>query len=312
VIGLIAGAFVALPVFVWVENRVKAPMVQFDLLSDRNFLGAVVVALVITFSMMGVFFFLALYMQDILGYSPLEAGIRFLPSTVMIVGVAPVAGRLADRFGPRWLIAGGLLLVSASLLTFSGIAVDSSYLDLLPGFMLLGIGIAMTMSPMTSAAMNAVPVQKAGIASGVLSMFRMVGGSLGIAVTGAIFQGLLSSRLDSLLGGSGISAAQRETVSEQLGGGLVGHLAGLDGAQARQVADAGNEAFVYALGNAMTVSAAIAFAGAVVGAVAIRAKRKGDTEVSVEATEAAVNPGGSALAAEERELAAAGLAERAS
>jgi EmrB/QacA subfamily drug resistance transporter len=309
VIGLIAGALVALPVFVWVENRVKAPMVQFDLLSDRNFLGAVVVALIITFSMMGVFFFLALYMQDILDYSPLEAGVRFLPSTVMIVGVAPVAGRLADRFGPRWLIAGGLTLVSISLLTFSGIAVDSSYLDLLPGFMLLGIGIAMTMSPMTSAAMNAVPVQKAGIASGVLSMFRMVGGSLGIAVTGAIFQGLLSSKLDGLLGGSGISAAQRDTVAEQLGGGVVGHLRGLDGAQARAVADAGNEAFVYALGNAMTVSAAIAFAGAVVGAVTIRAKRKGEDQVSVEATEAAVNPGGSALAAEERELAAAGARE---
>jgi hypothetical protein len=143
-------------------------------------------------------------------------------------------------------------------------------------------------------------------------MFRMVGGSLGIAVTGAIFQGLLSSRLDNLLGGSGITAAQRETVSEQLGGGVVGHLPGLDPAQAKEVASAGNEAFVYALGNAMTVSAAIALAGAVVGAVAIRAKRRGDAEVSIEATEAAVNPGGSALAAEQRELAAAGAAERAS
>ena len=196
-------------------------MVQFDLLSDRNFLGAVVVALIITFAMLGVFFFLALYMQDILGYSPLEAGIRFLPSTLMIVGVAPVAGRLSDRFGPRWLIAGGLLIVAASLFSFSRIAVDSSYLDLLPGFMLLGIGIAMTMSPMTSAAMNAVPVQKAGIASGVLSMFRMVGGSLGIAVTGAIFQGLVSSRLDSLLerdrGHRGPAAVDLRTARRRLG-----------------------------------------------------------------------------------------------
>ncbi|HEV2727956.1 MAG TPA: MFS transporter, partial [Solirubrobacterales bacterium] len=128
IIALFAAAAIALPAFVFVENRVKAPMVQFDLLSDRDFLAAVVVAMIISFAMLGVFFFLALYMQDILHYSPLEAGVRFLPSTLMIVAVAPVAGRLSDRFGPRWLIAGGLVLVAASLFSFSQIAVDSTYL----------------------------------------------------------------------------------------------------------------------------------------------------------------------------------------
>ena len=190
---LFAGAGLGLAAFVAIEERVKVPMVEFRFFSDRNFLGAVIVALIVSFAMLGVFFFLALYMQNILGYSPLEAGVRFLPSTLMIVGVAPVAGRLSDRFGARWLIAGGLAIVAASLYSFSGIAVDSNYLDLLPGFTLLGIGIAMTMSPMTSAAMNAVAVEKAGIASGVLSMFRMVGGSLGVAVTGAIFQGAVGN-----------------------------------------------------------------------------------------------------------------------
>jgi MFS family permease len=258
--------------------------------------------MIISFAMLGVFFFLALYMQDILGYSPLEAGVRFLPSTLMIVGVAPVAGRLSDRFGPRWLIAIGLTIVAASLFSFSHIAVDSTYLDLLPGFMLLGIGIAMTMSPMTSAAMNAVPVQKAGIASGVLSMFRMVGGSLGVAVTGAIFQGLVTSKLDSLLSGSGVTAAQRDAVSEQLGGGTVAQVPGLSAAQAKEVTTAGGEAFVYALGHAMTVSAFVALLGAVIGATAIRAKAKGHT--SVEAAEAEANPGGEAIAAEEAQEAA--------
>jgi MFS family permease len=274
-------------------------MVQFDLLADRNFLGAIVVAMIISFAMLGVFFFLALYMQDILGYSPLEAGVRFLPSTLMIVLVAPIAGRLADRFGPRWLIGGGLLLVAASLFTFSGIAVDSTYLDLLPGFMLLGIGIAMTMSPMTSAAMNAVPVQKAGIASGVLSMFRMVGGSLGVAVTGAIFQALVSSQLGTLLTGSGISSAQQSGIADSLGSGSVSAaLNGLDPAQAKEATAAGGEAFVYALGNAMTVSAIVALAGAAIGVLAIRAKSRGET--TVEAAEAVASPGGSAIAAGER------------
>ncbi len=153
--------------------------------------------------------------------------------------------------------------------------------------MLLGIGVAMTMSPMTSAAMNAVPVQKAGIASGVLSMFRMVGGSLGIAVTGAIFQGLVSSRLGDLLAGSGVSAAQQSRISDSLGSGSAeSALSGLDPAQVKQVQAAGSEAFVYALGHAMTVSAFVALLGAVIGATAIRAKRREAPVISVEPIEA--------------------------
>jgi EmrB/QacA subfamily drug resistance transporter len=235
IVGLLAGAAIGLAAFVAIELRVKVPMVEFRFFSDRNFLGAVAVALIISFAMLGVFFFLAIYMQDILRYSPLEAGIRFLPSTLMIVALAPISGRMADRFGPRWLIVGGLLLIAASLYTFTGIAVDSGYLDLLPGFVLLGAGIAMTMSPMTSAAMNAVPVEKAGIASGVLSMFRMVGGSLGVAITGAIFQGSVGTP---------------------------------------NFAEATPQDFVDALSQAMAVSAAVALAGAVFAAVTIRAKRK--------------------------------------
>jgi MFS family permease len=191
--------------------------------------------------------------------------VRFLPSTLMIVAVAPVSGRLSDRYGPRWLIVGGLILVAASLFSFSQLAVDSNYLDLLPGFMLLGIGIAMTMSPMTSAAMNAVPVQKAGIASGVLSMFRMVGGSLGIAVTGAIFQSVSSSQLE--------------------------------GAGAQPGAAAIAEAFVYALDRAMVVSAFVVLIGVAVAAFAIRPKSR--TTISPQAATAEANPGGEALAAEE-------------
>jgi EmrB/QacA subfamily drug resistance transporter len=289
IVALLVGAGVGMAAFVATELKVKAPMIEFRFFSDRNFLGAVVVALIVSFSMLGVFFFLALYMQDILGYSPLEAGIRFLPSTLMIVILAPVAGRLADRFGPRWLIAAGLTTVAASLYSFSGIAVDSSYAELLPGFMLLGAGIALTMSPMTSAAMNAVAVEKAGIASGVLSTFRMVGGSLGVAVTGAIFQGLIKSQLDSELAGSGVTAAQRSELAHQFGGGSTEALHGMAPAQAAQVVAAGQEAFVYALGHAMTVSAVVALTGALIGAVAIRAKQRhplGDE--ATEAAEAAV------------------------
>jgi len=270
IVALLVGSVLGLAAFVAIELRVRAPMVEFRFFGDRNFLGAVVVALIVSFAMLGVFFFLAIYMQNILGYSPLQAGVRFLPSTLMIVAVAPIAGRLADRIGPRWLIVAGLLVLTLSLYTFTGIAVDSSYTDLLPGFMLLGVGIALTMSPMTSAAMNAVAVEKAGIASGVLSMFRMVGGSLGVAVTGAIFQA-------SVGGGGAFESATPQQ-------------------------------FVDGLSNAMTVSALVALAGALIGAATIRAKPR-SKQISAEAVEAAVNPGGSELAAIEEAEAAEAAAE---
>jgi EmrB/QacA subfamily drug resistance transporter len=189
IIALLLGSAVLMAAFVAIEFRVRAPVVEFPLFASRNFVGTNVVALIVTFAMLGQFFFMALYMQNILGYSALEAGVRFLPATLMIVAVAPLAGRLTDRVGSRWPIAAGLTLVAASLYWLTTIDVGTTYADIWPSFVLMGLGMAMVMSPMTTAAMNAVATAKAGIASGILSMSRMVGGTLGVAVLGAIFQG---------------------------------------------------------------------------------------------------------------------------
>ena len=174
------GAFVA------IEQRVKAPMVEFPLFASRNFIGTNLIALIVTFAMLAQFFFIALYMQDILGLSPLEAGVRFLPATLMIVLIAPIAGRLTDRVGPRWLISAGLLLVSGALYWLTTIEVSTTYADIWPSFVLMGVGMALVMSPMSTAAMNAVDASKAGVASGLLSMNRMIGGTFGVAVIGAV------------------------------------------------------------------------------------------------------------------------------
>jgi MFS family permease len=262
---------VTLVAFVVIEARVRAPMVEFSFFANRTFVGATLVAFVVSFSMLGVFFFMALYMQNILGYSPLGAGVRFLPTTLVITFVAPFAGRLSDRIGSRWPIAAGLSILGVSLFLQSRIDVSTGYSDLLPAFVLMGAGIALTMSPMSTAAMNAVEKTKAGLASGLLSMSRMVGGTFGVAAVGALFQATSRSRLDDLLSGSGIGTAKRDFVAHHLGSGqLASALRDLPPDQARTVGAAAKDAFITALSHSMRLSTAVTFAGAIAGLVLIR------------------------------------------
>jgi EmrB/QacA subfamily drug resistance transporter len=274
VIALIAGSIALLAAFAWLEGKVRAPIVQFEFLRNRNFFGALTVAFVISFAMLGMFFFMALYIQNILGYSPLEAGVRFLPTTLVIMVVAPVAGRMTDRIGARVPIVAGLAIVAVSLFMQAQISDTSGYGPLLVPFILMGLGIGLTMSPMSTAAMNAVHVTKSGLASGLLSMSRMVGGTFGVAVLGAIFQGSSRTELESALSGSGVPASQVESISQQLGsGGLDQALAGLPPDVARQAAGAAHDAFISGLTTSIGISAAVAAGGAILAWFLIASQR---------------------------------------
>jgi EmrB/QacA subfamily drug resistance transporter len=269
ILALLAGAVVTMFAFVMVEKRVPAPIIEFGLFKSRNFIGSVIIAFIITFAMMGVFFFLALYMQNILGYTALEAGVRFLPTTGLIMVTAPLAGRLADRVGPRWPIVVGMSLIALSLYLFSRVEVGTTFSGLLPSFLILGAGIGLTMSPMSTAAMNAVNKTKAGVASGVLSMFRMVGGTFGVAALGALFQNQAQVKLDQSLGATaGLTEAQRADFAHQLTGGTV-HLEGVPASQAAKLTQAGHEAFVYGLTHAMVLSVAVAAVGILIALILI-------------------------------------------
>ena len=138
ILALLAGGAIGLAIFVAIELRVAAPMVEFALFRTRQFIGTNLVAFIITFAMMGTFFFMALYMQDILGYSALEAGVRFLPTTMVIAVVAPISGRLADRLGPATPMSAGLAVLAVSMFMFAGINTSTTYSGLLIPFILMG------------------------------------------------------------------------------------------------------------------------------------------------------------------------------
>jgi len=192
ILGAFALAGLALLAFVLLERHQHAPMLPLELFANRTYTGANVVILLVALAMFGVFFFVSLYMQNILGYSPVQAGAAFLPMTVLIILVAPIAGKTSDRVGSRWLMTTGMTLLAVQLLLFSRLGEDSSFWQLLPALMIGGIGMAMTMTPSAAAATRAVPVEKSGVGAAVLNAFRQVGGSLGIALMGAI----MASQLD--------------------------------------------------------------------------------------------------------------------
>jgi predicted MFS family arabinose efflux permease len=193
VFALFAAAAMFLTVFVVLEARQRLPMLDLSLFRNVTFSSANTVMLLLALAMFGLFFFVSLYVQNVLGYSPIRAGATFLPMTMLIVLLAPVAGSLSDKLGPRAIMVPGLALVTASLLLFSLLDERSSFWSILPALVVGGAGMALSMPPTTSAALHAVPVEKAGVGSAVINAMRQVGGSIGIAVMGAV----VATRFDS-------------------------------------------------------------------------------------------------------------------
>ncbi|MBA3561765.1 MAG: MFS transporter [Actinobacteria bacterium] len=186
ILGAFAVAGVSILAFILLERYQRAPMLPLELFRSRTYAGANMVMLLVALAMFGVFFFLSLYMQNVLDYSAVQTGAAFLPMTILIILIAPVAGKTSDRFGSRGLMTAGMILIAVQLLYFSRLGVEASFWNLLPAFLVGGVGMALTMTPSAAAATRSVSVDKAGVGAAVLNASRQVGGSLGIALIGAI------------------------------------------------------------------------------------------------------------------------------
>jgi EmrB/QacA subfamily drug resistance transporter len=221
ILGSFAAAVVLLTAFVLLERHQRLPMLDLALFKNPTFTGANLAMLLVALSMFGVFFFLSLYMQNILGFSAVQAGAAFLPMTLLVMVVAPVAGKLSDRFGSRWLIATGLTLLSIQLFYYSTQGEHANFWNLLPGMLLGGFGMSMAMTPTAAAVLRAVPTAKAGVGSATLNSMRQVGGALGIALMGAIMGHVVGDERTPLAFVHGLSTTLRVSGLIALAGALV-------------------------------------------------------------------------------------------
>ena len=193
---LLAVAAVLLVGFVAIERRTKAPLVPFPgIFRHRSITGINVTALLIAMALFSMFFFISLYMQQVLGYDALEAGLAYLPLAFGIIVSAGVASQLVTRFGVKPVLVTGLLLTAVGLLWFSQISVGGSYVgDILFPSLIAAFGLGFAFVPMTIAAVAGVEPHEAGLASGLINTSQQVGGALGLAVLAAI----ANSRRESL------------------------------------------------------------------------------------------------------------------
>src|SRR5271166_1963736 len=228
IVSCLVGSAVLIVLFVIFELRQTRPMLDLSLFRRPAFAGASIVAFAVSASMFSMFLYLTLYIQDVLHYSPLQAGLRFLPITLLSFIVAPIAGRLSVRMPVRLLLGSGMLLCGVSLLLMTSLTATSEWTFLIVPFVLGGAGIGLVNPPLASTAIGVVPHERSGMASGINATFRQVGIATGIAGLGAIFQHQIASSTTALLGSGGtareVAAAAHGQLGQALSSGSIGSL----------------------------------------------------------------------------------------
>jgi EmrB/QacA subfamily drug resistance transporter len=265
ILASLIAAGVLLVAFVVIQLRSRNAMLDLSLFRKPAFAGVSIVAFALSASMFSLFLYITLYIQDVLGHSPLAAGAIFLPLTALSFFVSPVAGKLSARIPIRILLGVGLGLVGIALLLMHGIALGDSWTTLLAGFLFAGAGVGMVNPGIAQTAIGVVPPQKAGMASGINNTFRQVGIATGVAALGALFQTQVSSKLSELAPSAPSSFA--DAVSS---GGIHAAVQAAPAGSRAQLTTAANQAFISGFNEILLVGAVIALVGAVLGFALVR------------------------------------------
>jgi EmrB/QacA subfamily drug resistance transporter len=267
--GLVVAGFttaaVVLATFGWWELRAREPMLDLRLFANPRFTAASAAITLISFALFGFIFMATQYLQFILGYSALSAGVHTLPFAGAVMMTAPVSSKLVDRFGTKRVVAFGLASFSAGMLVAAGTSMGSGYGRVVLTMVLLGGGMGLAQAPATESIMGALPRAKAGVGSAVNDTTRELGGALGVAVIGSILSSLYDGRIVDRVGGQ-VPAPALDAAKDSIGSALAvaGQVGGEPGSA---IATAAREAFVHGMTSASLVTAAIAAVGA---AVALR------------------------------------------
>jgi len=279
IVASLTAAVVLLLAFLAIESRSNHPMLDLTLFRKPAFNGVSAVAFGLSAGMFAMFLYLTIYMQGVLDFSPLEAGLRFLPLTVLSFIASPIAGSLSHRIPIRVLLGVGLGTVGVGLLLMHGVSADSEWTALLAGFLIAGVGIGITNPGIGQAAIAVVPVEKSGMGSGINTTFRQVGIATGVAALGAIFQSQVNSKLSELLPNA--PSGLGELVAS---GGSKAAVAVAPPGQRAEVAHASTEAFVSGFNEIIMIAAVLSFIGAALGFFLVRSRD------FVQQTEAAAEP----------------------
>ena len=277
ILAFLIGSGVLFALFLIAELRQRRPMLDLTLFRRPAFAGASVVAFAVSASMFSMFLYLTLYIQDVLGYTPLQAGLRFLPITLLTFAVAPFSGRLSVRVPVRLLLGGGMLLVSGGLLAMTAVDASSGWTTLIPGFLIAGAGVGLINPPLASTAVGVVHHSRSGMASGINNTFRQVGIATGIAGLGAVFQHEITVNTKAALAsgapGRQVLGAAHGQLSGALVSGDVSRLTRhLSPAARAALGHAYRAGFTSAFTSILMIAAAVALLGALFAFALVRSR----------------------------------------
>ncbi|HZR12838.1 MAG TPA: DHA2 family efflux MFS transporter permease subunit [Acidimicrobiia bacterium] len=273
--------------FVLWEMHTEYPMLDVRFFQNPRFSAASVAVTLVFFAMFGSLFFLSQYLQFVLGYDPLQAGIRTLPVAVALMVAAPTSSVLVRRFGSKLVVAGGLAVVAVALALLTRATATSGYPLVAVVLLVLGLGMGTAMAPATESIMGSLPPERAGVGSAVNDTTRQLGGALGVAVLGSVMQSAYVARVDAVPQLHELPPAALSAVRSSVGGAaeVAAHLP----AQFReQLVKLANEAFVHGMTRAVIVGAVIALCGALVALVFLPARPVAAAEAPAELDELVV------------------------